>query len=106
LLIAGSSVEHAGFNRQVEPAIVADLRARAALILPHLGQASPSEVWTGFRPASDALHVGRWQSGRIYLAYGHYRNGILLAPGTARRLADEISASLQTRWSAGGALLG
>jgi glycine/D-amino acid oxidase-like deaminating enzyme len=36
-------------------------------------------------------------SGRLYLAYGHYRNGILLAPVTARDLAAEISASFEKR---------
>jgi glycine/D-amino acid oxidase-like deaminating enzyme len=39
--------------------------------------------------------LGRWQSGNVYLAYGHYRNGILLAPVTADRLADEIGRDLQ-----------
>jgi glycine oxidase len=97
LLIAGSSVERVGFNRLIEPAIVADLQARAALVLPHLSRETPAEIWTGFRPASDTLHAGRWQSDSLYLAYGHYRNGILLAPVTARKLADEISANLQTR---------
>jgi glycine oxidase len=96
LLIAGSSVEHAGFNRRIDPAIVADLRARAALLLPHLSRVAPAESWIGFRPSSDSLHAGRWQSDRLYLAYGHYRNGILLAPITARKLVDEISANLQT----------
>lgn len=95
LLIAGSSVEHAGFDRSIDRAIVADLRARAALMLPHLSGEAPTESWIGFRPASDSLHAGRWQSDRLYLAYGHYRNGILLAPITARKLADEISANLQ-----------
>ena len=33
----------------------------------------------------------------IYLAYGHFRNGILLAPVTADRLATEISANWGTR---------
>ncbi len=50
----------------------------------------------GFRPASEQLRLGRWQFGSVYLAYGHYRNGILLAPLTADRLAAEISANLET----------
>jgi glycine/D-amino acid oxidase-like deaminating enzyme len=33
----------------------------------------------------------------MYLAYGHYRNGILLAPITAVRLAAEINANLRRR---------
>ena len=62
--------------------------------MPHLLETSPTETWIGFRPASDDLHLGRWQGSNVYLAYGHYRNGILLAPITAERLVTEITASL------------
>jgi glycine oxidase len=97
LLIAGSSVRRAGFDREIEPEVVSNLSARAAFILPHLGDTSPSEVWTGFRPASGSLRIGRWHSDGLYLAYGHYRNGILLAPVTAQKLVAEISANLEKR---------
>jgi glycine oxidase len=98
LLIAGSSEEHAGFDRNIDAGIVADIAARAAFLLPHLAKETPAEVWTGLRPASDAVHTGaHGTSGRLYLAYGHYRNGILLAPVTARDLAAEISASFEKR---------
>ena len=96
LLIAGASMEHAGFNPAVDPERVAELAGRASQILPHLAETSPTEVWTGFRPGSDKLQLGRWHSPRLYLAYGHLRNGILLAPATAERIAQEINASLQT----------
>lgn len=96
LLIAGASVEHAGFDRNLQPEIAAGLAQRAAFVFPHLGGVRPTETWIGFRPASDALHIGPWHSDRLYLAYGHYRNGILLAPVTAKRLAAQISANLRT----------
>ena len=97
LLIAGASVEHLGFNRDVDPGIVSELAAAAGFVLPHLQDTTPSKKWIGFRPASDDLHVNSWYSDRLYLAYGHFRNGILLAPLTARDLADQISANLRTR---------
>lgn len=98
LLIAGSSEEHAGFDRSVDERIIADLRARAAFLLPHLASETPAEAWTGLRPASDALRTGaHGASGRLYLAYGHFRNGILLAPVTARDLAAEITANFEKR---------
>lgn len=93
LMIVGASVEHVGFDRTVEPLIAAELAAEAGAVFPHLRETTPSEVWTGFRPGPDALHMGEWHSRRLYLAYGHYRNGILLAPVTAQRMAAEISAS-------------
>ena len=98
LLIAGSSEEHLGFDRSIDAGIVADIAARAAFLLPDLAKETPTEVWTGLRPASDAVRTGaHGTSGRLYLAYGHYRNGILLAPITARDLAAEISASFEKR---------
>jgi glycine oxidase len=97
LLIAGASVERVGFDRHLEPRIVSELASAAGFVLPHLRETVPAEEWIGFRPASDDLHMGAWHSERVYLAYGHYRNGILLAPLTARNLASEINANLQTR---------
>lgn len=95
LLIVGSSIEHAGFDRDLRPEIVARLRERAGFVLPHLAEIAPTEAWIGFRPESDALHIEAWHSERLYLAYGHYRNGILLAPVTAKKIVQEISANLQ-----------
>ena len=98
LLIAGSSEEHVGFDRSVDVRIVRDIAARAAFVLPHLAGETPTEAWTGLRPASNALHTGAYGTGgRLYLAYGHYRNGILLAPITARNLTAEITASFEKR---------
>jgi len=97
LLIVGASVEHAGFDRNLRPDIAADLALRAAFVLPHLADTAPTETWLGFRPASDALHLNPWHSDRLYLAYGHYRNGILLAPVTARRIAAQITSNSETR---------
>jgi glycine oxidase len=95
LLICGASVEHVGFDREVRPEVVASLTEQAGFVFPHLSETAPSEVWTGFRPGSEALRIGSWHSRRLYLAYGHYRNGILLAPLTADRIASEITANLR-----------
>ncbi len=95
LLIAGASVEHVGFDPHIQPGIVASLAERAGFVFPHLLDTTPSERWIGFRPGSRELHIGSWHSPQLYLAYGHYRNGILLAPATARRLAAEINANLR-----------
>jgi glycine oxidase len=94
LLIAGASMERVGFDRSIEPATVATLAASAGAVFPHLQETEPTETWTGFRPISDELRVGRWESDSLYLAYGHFRNGILLAPLTAQQLAGEISGRL------------
>jgi glycine oxidase len=94
--IAGSSAENAGFDRSIDPKIVSDLAARAAALIPALASLEPECVWTGLRPAVDAPtpHIGRVGTSRLWLAYGHYRNGILLAPATCDRLSSEICAAL------------
>lgn len=92
LLIVGASVEDVGFDRSLDAGMVSALSAKAGFVMPHLLETTPTDTWMGFRPASEQIQLGRWQSSRIYLAYGHYRNGILLAPVTAERLASEIAS--------------
>jgi len=97
LLIVGASVEHVGFDRRVDAGVASQLSEAAGFVMPHLLETTPTEMWVGFRPGSDGLHLGRWESGNVYLAYGHYRNGILLAPVTADRVAAEISLDVGVR---------
>ena len=94
--VAGSSLEDAGYDRSLNADVIADLRTRAAALVPALDSLEPERAWIGFRPAtpSSEPHIGRVGSSRIWLAYGHYRNGILLAPATAERVAGEIRAAL------------
>jgi glycine oxidase len=98
--IAGSSTEDAGFDRTIDPKIVSDVAARAGALVPALRDLQPESVWIGFRPRTDAPapHIGRVLSSRLWLAYGHYRNGVLLAPATCDRICREISASLPERF--------
>ena len=95
LMIAGASVEHVGFNREISRVITDQLREQASFVFPHLAETTPSEAWVGFRPGGEQLQLRSWHSTRLYLAYGHYRNGILLAPITAKEIAGEINANLQ-----------
>lgn len=93
-LIAGASAEHAGFDRSINPHIQQHLRSQAAALLPGLLRDIPSVTWIGFRPGIDAPQpaLGALPETRLWLAYGHYRNGILMAPATAQRIASEILA--------------
>lgn len=79
-----------------DPESVNLLRRAAADLLPSLLDRAPDEVWTGLRPASDAADpvVEKLPGEDTWLAYGHFRNGILLAPITARMIADSIIATL------------
>jgi glycine oxidase len=91
--IAGTSSEQVGFNRELDPQIVADVRARAGELLPQLRSAPEPTAWLGFRPATADFTpaIERVGDTSLWLAYGHYRNGIMLAPATAARVAREIA---------------
>jgi len=91
-IVAGTSTENVGFDRRIDPQIVADISRRAEALWPALEQAGTPEAWLGFRPRADAHQpqIGRFADSNVWLAYGHYRNGILLAPATAERVSEEI----------------
>ncbi len=89
--IAGSTEEDVGFDRSINPAICEDIQRRCAELWTPLKNVKPSKCWIGFRPFSETPHIGRFENTNVWLAYGHFRNGILLAPLTARRIADAIA---------------
>jgi glycine oxidase len=87
----GSTVEDAGFDRTVDPAQIQGLYQKAIHLWPPLRQAAIVESWVGLRPASeDGLPILDTATDRCWVATGHFRNGILLAPATARVLAQWI----------------
>ena len=65
---------------------------RRSLAAPSLGGFAVTEQWAGLRPGTpDELPVlGATALEGLFLAAGHYRNGILLAPATARLIADAV----------------
>ena len=90
--LIGATIEDAGFDTTTDPADLANLRAWAAELLPMLASATAApqlEAWAGLRPfAPDGLPLLGALSPREFVATGHFRNGILLAPATARVMAD------------------
>lgn len=90
-VIAGSSMEDAGYDRTVDPAVVDDIHKRAARLLPALAGVKPLDSWNGLRPATDVGPVlGRFGDTNVWTAYGHFRNGILLTPDTSQTIADQF----------------
>lgn len=93
-ILIGATVEDAGYSKQVKPDALATLRKRAAALWSPATDAPYLESWAGLRPGSpDGLPlIGRQRdSGAAqFLAAGHFRNGILLAPGTAYAIADLV----------------
>ncbi len=92
-ILAGATVEDAGFDKSVTAGGIDFVRENALEIAPSLVNLEMSEKWSGLRPyASDALPIlgGFPQVENLFVATAHYRNGILLAPLTAKILASKI----------------
>ncbi len=90
-IVIGATVEDAGFDKRVDEAAVARLLDEAAEIWPAVRQARIVESWAGLRPGTaDELPVIDACGEHCWVATGHFRNGILLAPGTARVLREMI----------------
>lgn len=91
-IIAGSSTEYVGFDRTIDEAIVSDIERRACELLPELSACTPAERWNGFRPGveGECPVIGRIEGASVWTAFGHYRNGILLAPETARLIVRSV----------------
>ena len=95
-VVAGTSTERAGFDRSIDAGVVEGIRSRAEDLCPVLQTYGPPMPWIGFRPGletpeTDGPCIRRLPDSNVWLAYGHYRNGILLAPATARRVSEEIA---------------
>ena len=94
-LLVGATVEQVGFDARVTAGGVGALAAQATKIVPRTSGLPFADAWASLRPrAADALPViGRaGETEGLIFAAGHYRNGILLAPLTARLVCDLVVA--------------
>jgi glycine oxidase len=96
--VIGATVEDAGFDTSVRTEDLRRLRVMAAELVPQIGSEADApmvEAWAGLRPATaDFLPVlGPCERDGHFIASGHYRNGILLAPATAVVLADLVEGN-------------
>ena len=91
-VVIGATMEpHRAVDAPEEAAIEA-LRADAVRLCPGLADAPVTERWAGIRPGTPdhAPFLGETAAKGLFVAAGHYRNGILLAPVTAQIIADQI----------------
>jgi glycine oxidase len=92
-VLLGATVEDVGFDKTVSPSTIRELLNLATRYLPDLGAAPIVESWAGLRPGTpdDLPILGLTDIPRVFAAIGHFRNGILLAPVTAKIVAELIS---------------
>jgi glycine oxidase len=92
-LIVGATVEERGFDTTVTAGGVHELLREAYRLLPEIAELELLEASAGVRPATpDNLPlIGPGAIEGLVLATGHYRNGVLLAPLTAERVAAVLT---------------
>jgi glycine oxidase len=85
-LLIGATVEEAGFDKRTDPDTIRGLHRAALELVPKLRDARILEDWAGLRPGTpDALPIlGATETPGYFVATGHFRDGILLAPITAQ----------------------
>lgn len=92
--LVGSTLERTGYETSTDPATVDRLRASAVSLCPALADARGVRDWAGLRPCTpDMLPIlGRDPAHHaVVYACGHSKNGILLAPATAKAIGAIVA---------------
>jgi glycine oxidase len=97
IYIGATMIENT-YDNSVTPKGIASLIERATQLVPQIEDAAWERVWSGIRPQTgDGLpYIGehpRWKG--LFVAAGHFRNGILLSPITGKLVAELVAGSLQ-----------
>ncbi len=89
--VLGGTVEDVGWDAQPTAGGVFALIRDMSEVVPGVLEMDLEEVGVGFRPATPGNHpiIERREDG-VIVATGHWRNGVLLAPVTAHRVADML----------------
>jgi glycine oxidase len=92
-MLIGATSEEAGFDKRVVPETILKLRQAATDLVPKLAEARFLQAWAGLRPGTpDGLPIlGATTTPGYFVATGHFRDGILLAPATARVMGQVIA---------------
>lgn len=91
-LLIGATVEEQGTDESITAGGILSLLESAWRILPAIEDLPIKNMWVGFRPTArdDAPILGKLPIEGLYIASGHHRNGILLAPATGKIISDLI----------------
>ncbi len=93
-ILAGSTSENVGFDKSSTDSATSHLREMANEIAPSVAGLEIADRWAGLRPHAffDGLPILGTLDGidGLFVATAHYRNGILLAPLTAKLATDSL----------------
>ncbi len=99
-VVAGSTLEPGMLDKRPTATGLRKIFAVALEMAPALADAPVVETWAGLRPDSpDHLPIiGATDIQGLFIATGHYRNGMLLAPATAKYLAEWIVDGVASKY--------
>lgn len=92
-ILAGSTVEHRGFEKATTAEAREQLYTFATRLYPELKGFPVCEHWAGLRPGTpDGIpYIGNHpEIGNLYINAGHFRNGLVMGPASAQLLAELI----------------
>jgi len=92
-VLVGSTMENVGFDKSTTAEALAELRAAAARLVPALAHYPLERHWAGLRPGSPHGIPYICPHPRIdglFVNAGHFRNGVVMGPASARLLADLV----------------
>jgi len=90
-VLVGSTTEDVGFNKDTSVQVRQQLLDYAVRTIPELSSFTLQQHWSGLRPGSDngIPKIGQHcDLENLYMNSGHYRNGLVLAPASARLLSE------------------
>ncbi len=94
-VLFGSTIEHTGFVKETTSEAGKLLRQYAIELYPQLADYPIEHHWAGLRPGSPGgvPYICRHpEYENLFINAGHYRNGVVLAPASAKLVADMVLA--------------
>lgn len=93
-VLFGSTLEYTGFEKSTTPEALDELTQSACSLIPALADLPVELHWAGLRPGTpDGVPaIGPHpELDNLFVCAGHFRNGVVLGPASARLVADQIS---------------
>ncbi|GMR18487.1 MAG: glycine oxidase ThiO [Gammaproteobacteria bacterium] len=90
-ILAGSTLEYTGFDKSITESARQDLQQAAIGIAPEIANLEIEQQWAGLRPGSpDGIpYIGiHPEIAGLVVCTGHFRNGFVLGPASARLAVD------------------
>lgn len=92
-IVCGSSTDDVGFNTEVNSSIDLKLKQASYQMVPGLKEMPIVHAWAGLRPSvpDGVPYIGPMPDfNNLWLNTGHFRNGLVMAPASARLLKQQM----------------